>query len=517
MSNINHSTHHSGSQAETISFLTRLAPTVIETHISLVFLDEQYAYKLKKALSLSFVDFSQVERRIYYCHEELKLNRRTAPDLYLEVLLIYRNLKGELSFEDDGQSDVIDAVIKMRRFDNQHLLSTLAEKNQLTPQIMTQLAHDLADFHSKAEVSSDHQGAKRLGDIVELNKLSEPRVNQILGHGKMSELNQLLLKDITQHAAILNSRAAESKVRHCHGDLHLNNICLWHKVATPFDCLEFNESMATTDVLYDLAFLLMDLWRYQQYELANCLMNRYMEQSKETDGLVLLPLFMSLRASIRAMVIALQASNTKDHIAAEQHRQQAEKFLSLAFTLLKRPKPQLVAVGGLSGSGKSTLATALAPYIGAAPGARVLSTDRIRKRLFNVAAEEKLAAESYTEASSNMVYRSQREQCAAVVLAGHSAIADGVFGKDWERKAIEQCAKDLKANFNGIWLEAPPSKLMTRVANRKNDPSDATVEIVEKQLQREYGVINWPHLNSAQALNVLTSQALSLLKGQWPW
>ena len=149
MSNINHSTHHSGSQAETISFLTRLAPTVIETHISLVFLDEQYAYKLKKALSLSFVDFSQVERRIYYCHEELKLNRRTAPDLYLEVLLIYRNLKGELSFEDDGQSDVIDAVIKMRRFDNQHLLSTLAEKNKLSPQIRTQLAPELADFHGK--------------------------------------------------------------------------------------------------------------------------------------------------------------------------------------------------------------------------------------------------------------------------------------------------------------------------------------------------------------------------------
>lgn len=517
MSSINHPTLRSDSQHETINFLKSLAPTVIETHISLVFLDDQYAYKLKKAISLPFVDFSEVEQRLHDCNKELKLNRRTAPDIYLEVLTVYRHPKGELSFEANGESEVVDAVLKMRRFDDQTLLSKLAEKHQLSNKMMTELAHGLADFHQRAAVSTDYQGAKRLSDIIELNQLSEATVNETLGHKRMSELNQLLLKDITQHSAILNTRASNGKVRHCHGDLHLNNICLWHQVPTPFDCLEFNESMATTDVLYDLAFLLMDLWRYQQYDLANWLMNRYMEQSDETDGLALLPLFMSMRASVRAMVIATQSANSSDPTVAEQYRYLAENFLSLAFNLLKRPKVTLIAIGGLSGSGKSTLATALAPYIGAAPGARVLSTDRIRKQLFNVAAEETLPADSYTEASSNLVYRIQRELSTTVIQNNHSAIADGVFAKVWERKAIGQCAKDAQIDFKGIWLEAPSNELIERVANRKNDPSDATIEVVKKQLQMQHGLITWPRLNSAQHLENVIPQALSLTKGLWPW
>ena len=519
MSSIAHTSHRpsTDSQDETINFLKSLAPTVIETHISLVFLDEQYAYKLKKAVKLPFVDFSHVEQRLHYCHEELKLNRRTAPEIYLDVLTIYRNDKGALSFEDHGESEVVDAVLKMKRFDSQKLLSKLAEKKQLSNHMMAELAHGLANFHKQAAVTTDYQGAKRLNDIIELNQLSEATVNKVLAHKKMSELNQLLLNDIAQHSSILNTRAANGKVRHCHGDLHLNNICLWREVPTPFDCLEFNESMATTDVLYDLAFLLMDLWRHQQYDLANFLMNRYMEHSDETDGLVLLPLFMSLRASIRAMIIATQSANSSDPTARKQYRRDVENYLNLAFKLLKRPKTKLVVIGGLSGSGKSTLATALAPYIGAAPGARVLSTDRIRKQLFNVAAEEKLPADSYTEASSNMVYRRQRELATTVIQNGHSAIADGVFAKAWEREAIAQCALDIKSDFKGIWLETSSKELIERVANRKNDPSDATIEVVKKQLQMQHGLITWPRLNSTQTLENLIPQALSLVKGLWPW
>ena len=517
MSSTKHSTPHADSQIETINFLKSLAPTVIETHISLVFLDKQFAYKLKKAVTLPFVDFSQLEQRQHYCEEELKLNRRTAPDIYLEVLTIYRNTEGKLSFEASKDSEAVDAVLKMKRFDSELLLSKLAEKNQLTRQMMTELAHGMTNFHQQAAVSSDYQGAKLVSDIIELNQQSEAIVNKVLGHKKMSELNQLLLDDIEQHSVILNQRAANGKVRHCHGDLHLNNICLWNQVPTPFDCLEFNQSMATTDVLYDLAFLLMDLWHYQQYDLANWLMNRYIAQSDETDGLALLPLFMSLRASIRAMVIAIQAANASTATATKKHSRQAEEFLTLAFSLSKRPKAQFIAIGGLSGSGKSTLASAIAPYIGTAPGALVLSTDRIRKRLFKVAAEEKLPADTYTEASSNLVYRKQRELSTHILQTGHSAIADGVFAKEWERKAIGQCAQSSQTSFKGIWLESPSQELMERVANRVNDPSDATVEVLEKQLQIEHGPITWQRLNSNQHQENLTLQALSVVKGHWPW
>lgn len=504
-------------QEDTILFLKRLAPTIIETHISMVFLDDNYAYKLKKALTLPFVDFSQTEQRLACCHDELRLNRRTAPDLYLEVMPIYRHSNGQLSFDDDGQSEVIDAVLKMRRFDSDTLFSKLAQKDQLNSEMMTQLAHAIADFHEQAEISPDYQGAKRIRDIIELNKLSEPLVNKALGHQRMTVLNLLLLKDIGYHAALLNSRAANGKVRHCHGDLHLNNICLWQQTATLFDCLEFNESMATTDVLYDLAFVLMDLWHYKQHDHANWLMNRYMDQINEADALVLLPLFMSLRASIRAMVIAIQANNSDNKTETKHCQQQAEQFLDLAFDLLQRPKSQLLAIGGLSGSGKSTLARALAPYFGAAPGARVLSSDRIRKKLFGVALEDRLPPESYTEASSNLVYRTQRELSLAILQNGHSVIADAVFAKDLEREAIELCAQQANVPFNGLWLEAPPKELMNRVEARKNDPSDATVSVVKKQLKIAPGEIHWPRLNSAQALDELLPQALTLLKGKWPW
>lgn len=504
-------------QQETIAFLKGLAPTVIETHLSMIFLDDRYAYKLKKALTLPFVDFSQTEQRLNCCQDELRLNRRTAPALYLEVLPIYRHADGQLSFEDDGHSELMDAVLKMRRFEADDLLSKLAEKAPLNRELMTQLAQAVAEFHQHAEVADDYQGAKRVSDIIELNRQSEPVVNQALGHQRMTALNLLLLQEVETHAALLNNRAANGKVRHCHGDLHLNNICLWQKKPTPFDCLEFNQSMATTDVLYDLAFVLMDLWRYQQYESANWLMNRYMDRLDESDGLALLPLFMSLRASIRAMVIAIQAESTDNKTTAKRCRQQAEQFLDLAFELLQRPKPQLIAIGGLSGSGKSTLAISLAPFIGAAPGARVLSTDRIRKKLFGVAVEQKLPPESYTQASSNLVYRTQRELSLAILQAGHSVIADAVFAKEPERQAIEACAREAETDFKCLWLEAPPQELMSRVEARTNDPSDATVAVVKKQLTMAPGEIHWPRLNSAQELKHLLPQAATLLNGRWPW
>lgn len=517
MSSLKDTTRNSSSQEEAILFLKSFAPTVIETHISIIFLDDKYAYKLKKALTLPFVDFSQSKQRHAYCLDELKLNRRTAPDLYLEVLPIYRAADGQLSFDNNGNGEVVESVLKMRRFDSRCLLSKLAEKKQLNSDMITELAHVIAGFHQHAKVSDDYQGAKRVSDIIELNRLSEPLVNKALGHQRMTALNLLLLKDTALHASLLNNRAANGKVRHCHGDLHLNNICLWHQTPTPFDCLEFNESMATTDVLYDLAFLLMDLWRYKQYDLANWLMNRYLDHNDESDGLALLPLFMSMRASIRAMVIAIQATNTDDTAEADNCRQQAEQFLDLAFNLLQRPKSQLLAIGGLSGSGKSTMASALAPFIGAAPGARVLSTDRIRKKLFGVTAEERLPSESYTEASSNLVYRTQRELSCSTLQAGHSVIADAVFSKEFERKAIESCAQQANICFKSLWLEAPAQELMDRVKTRKNDPSDATVAVVKKQLQMAPGEVHWPRLNSAQRQEDLVAQALNLLNGKWPW
>ena len=221
---------------------------------------------------------------------------------------------------------------------------------------------------------------------------------------------------------LLDRRRANGKVRRCHGDLHLRNICLFDDKPTLFDCLEFSDALASIDVLYDLAFLLMDLEHRGLAEFANVVLNRYLDLTGEDDGLAAMPLFLSLRAAIRAHVTA----TAMDQAAAAERKQEpaaeARSYLSLAARLL-RPRPRrLVAIGGLSGSGKSTLATALAPAI----GARVLRSDVIRKRLFGVTPETRLPAHAYAAEISRLVYETLRQRAAAALASGYSVIIDAV-------------------------------------------------------------------------------------------
>lgn len=278
-----------------------------------------------------------------------------------------------------------------------------------------------------------------------------------------------------------------------------------------FDCLEFDEALATIDVLYDLSFLLMDLWYRNQREFASLVYNRYLDECDEADGLALVPFFMAIRAAVRAHVTAAQADNASPE-SQELLRTEARAYFDLAIDLLKGADPMLVALGGLSGAGKSTMASLVAPCIGAPPGARVLRTDRIRKRMFGLPVEVRLPKAAYRPDVSQKVYAALRRE-AADVLGGRAAVlADAVCDRAAERQAIEALATTSGVPFRGFWLDAPETTLLRRVKMRRNDPSDATAEVLAAQIRRGSGKLAWQRIDAAADPSQARAAILALLR-----
>lgn len=503
-------------QAEILEFLKQAMPvsqadeaaTVIRTHISVVVLRGERAWKMKRAVRLPYADFSTVGLRYAACSEEVRLNRRTAPSLYLGVRRITREGDGRLAVDGDGT--LVEAVVEMRRFDEDTLFSRLAASNRLERPMLTALARKLAAFHADAEICREKDGAGRIAGILELNEQCGDMA-PVLGGEPVARLRSALRAGLERHRALLDERAAGGRIRRCHGDLHLRNICLVDGEPTPFDCIEFNEWLATTDVLYDLAFLLMDLWQMGRRTEANWVMNRYMDETGDAGGLPLLPYFMALRASIRAQVTCTGIRLSSGSTPQDELRAEARSYLDLALRLLRPASARLIAIGGLSGSGKSTTAAAIAPYLGPAPGARVLATDRIRKRLAGVPAESTLPPHTYTAESSARVYDTLYRLTAETLKLGYAVIADGVFANPDERSRIEKCAAEASAPFHGIWLSADPETLLARVNARRNDPSDATATVVRAQLERHSAPTEWNQVTAGGDADATARSVMNML------
>jgi len=297
-------------------------------------------------------------------------------------------------------------------------------------------------------------------------------------------------------AELLDRRRAAGKVRHCHGDLHLRNICLIDGKPTLFDCLEFDEALASIDVLYDLAFLLMDLEHRGLGYFANRVLNRYLDRSEEDDGLAAMPFFLSLRAAIRAHVTATALDQAAPGGANAKMADDARRYLDLSERFLEPQPCRLIAIGGLSGSGKSTLAAGLAPELGPRPGARVLRSDVIRKLLLGVDPEERLPATAYTRETSRGVYDALCRKAAARLAAGYTVIIDAVALTPEERSSFAEVACAAGVPFSGLWLEAEPEAMADRIRGRIRDASDASPEILAEQLRRDPGKIDWARIDA---------------------
>lgn len=479
----------------------------IDTHGAIVFLAGDRVFKLKRAVRYAYLDFSTAEKRRAVCEEELRLNRRTAPDLYLEMRSVNAQADGAVGF---GPGEPVDWLVVMRRFDAADLLDAVAARDELDAPLIRALADEIAAFHKAADIVATAGGAERVRTVIEGNRASMADCDAaILPRAQCDRLCEASLDVLAKVAALLDGRGIEGHVRHCHGDLHLANICLWKGRPTLFDCLEFDAELATTDVLYDLAFLVMDLWRRGLRAQASLLFNRYLDMTDEGAGVAAFPLFLSMRAAIRAHVEAKAAGLQDDPREAERHRASARAYLAAALAFLEPPAPRLVAIGGLSGTGKSTLAGLLAPDIGGAPGARWLRTDVLRKRLAGVAPERPLPAEAYAPGQSARVYQRLVEEAAAHLDAGRSVIVDGVFARPEERARIGQVAAGQGAPFAGIWLEAPEALLTARVSARSGDASDADAAVVARQLDYRIGDLGrWRRIDASSTPDEVRASVL---------
>lgn len=488
----------------------------VRTHISEVFLAGSRAYKIKRPVAYAFVDFTTIGSRHAACEAEVRLNRRTAPEIYLGTVAIRRAPRGGLALDAlgaPGPGTPVEWAVVMARFDERDTLDHVAERGELPADRIDALTDAVVALHGAAEVhGAPWGGAAGLGRIVDENATDMARFPAVFAPARANALTAATGAALARHTPHLDRRRDDGFVRRCHGDLHLGNIVLWQGTPVPFDCIEFSDDIAIIDVAYDLAFLLMDLEVRGLRPLANRVLARYVGRTGDTGVLPALPLMLALRALVRAKVTAMALDTHADAPGNAPLRHRAETLITAAEAFLAPPAaPRLIAVGGLSGTGKTTLAAALAPAIGRAPGALLVRSDVIRKRLASVAPESRLPASAYSEDANRRVYDTLRREAAAALAAGQCAVVDAVFARPEERAAMEEVARGAGAGFTGLWLEAPAEALTARVTARRRDASDADAAVVVRQLGTTTGEISWHRLDAGGPPEAIAGRATDIL------
>ncbi|MBV1797158.1 AAA family ATPase [Siccirubricoccus sp. G192] len=468
-------------QQPVAALLARLAGAApIETHVSAVFVGPDAALKLKKAVRLPFLDFTELAARERFVRRELEINRPFAPDLYRDVLPVTRAADGSLALA--GAGEVVDWVLRMAPVPADDFLDAVAARGALGPELLDQVADAVAALHEALPPLAGEDAPAAMRAVLDGNRQSA--LSAGLPAARVEAWAAAAGATLARLSPLLAARAAAGRVRRCHGDLHLRNLCLWRGRVTPFDALEFDEALARTDTGYDLAFLLMDLECRLGRAAANRVLNRYIGRGGDAGLVGALPIWLSLRALVRAHVEAARGAAGLD-------------YLALAEAVLQPAAPRLVAIGGLQGTGKSRLARALAPALGAAPGALVLRSDEIRKRRHGQAPEAPLPPAAYAPAESAAVFAELGRLAGEALRAGHAVIADAAFLRPEEREAIESVARDCGLPFTGLWLAAPLDVLRARIAARRGDASDATIAVLEAAAARELGPLRWQALDAA--------------------
>ena len=521
----------------------------VETHASIVFLAGDRAYKVKRTVKYPFLDFSSLEKRYAACRNELKVNGRNAPELYLRVAPVLRLPDGGFRLGADGEEEggesvgmVVEWVLVMRRFDQQGLFDLMAEEGRLPLALMVPLAEEIASFHASADrhLAQDVPVAA-LAAILDDNAAELGAARDAFAPEAASSLAEMSRGMLVSLTPLIKARARDGYVRHCHGDLHLRNIVLVEDRPVLFDAIEFDDRLAIIDVLYDLTFLLMDLGKRGLHAHANAVLNAYLDaegSSGNLVGLTLLPLYLSTRAAIRAKVELLRAAKLEGE-GADAALAEARAYFDLARRFLVGSRPHLVVIGGLSGSGKSAASRAIAASFaempmhcaqkpmqyaemkldcaelrldrGGFPGGVHVRSDRERKRMFGVGPGDRLPKNAYVSEVSDLVYAACRKRAGLALAAGSPVVLDGVHARPDERLAARQVAEKLGISFTGIWLDADPSLLKSRVSVRKGDISDATPAVVEEQIGYDLGAMDFARVDAAKPLEDVVKSCLAII------
>lgn len=490
---------HPDCHAEIVAFLRDLTGAdPIETHISLVFLSPDSAFKLKKPIKLSFLDFTRVEERRRLLQREIELNAAIAPGLYRDVAFIGRRPDGALGLNDGTP---VDWVLRMARLPEHDLFESRIAAGPLDPGMLDALADAVAAFHEQAPVVHIDPAAA-MATVIDGNVLAARDAG--LPDRAVADWDQAAHAALRDVAPALHARGEAGRVRRAHGDLHLGNVCIWQGRPVPFDALEFDEALATIDLGYDLAFLLMDLDVRVGRAAANRVMNRYVARTQDAGLTAPLPLFLSVRAMVLAHVRKLRGD-----------AETAARYLAAALAYLRPAPPVAAAIGGLPGTGKTTLARALAADLGRAPGALILRSDEIRKRRHNVPPEQHLPQTAYTESESNAVFATLAELFATAACAGQAVIADATFIDPRHRHAVRDAAASAGLSLHGLWLDAPMPLLESRILARRDDASDATVAVLRRAAQaRTIPPRSWTMINAVDAEQALAEAREAVLGTQ---
>lgn len=458
----------------------------VETHISAVLLAGDRAIKLKKPLALGFLDFSTLARRRRCCEAELELNRRFAPELYLEVADVTGSLEHPRL---GGEGLVLDHAVVMRRFDEEAQLDRVLARGALTPEHIDRLGATLARLHAAAPVCSPrsrHAGPAVVGASARANLewlQREPGPWQAVAAG----LAEWTERSLARLGPLFRARRRAGRVRSCHGDLHLGNLVLLGEDILPFDCIEFSADLRVIDVMSDLAFLVMDLDVRDSQTLASRLLNVYLETGGDYDGLRVLRHYLVYRSLVRAKVALIRATQTGEATERAEARARAMRHVRLAERYAAGARPPLLLTRGLSGSGKSTLARALVEALGLVQ----LRSDVERKRLAGLAAGERsgsgLAQGLYSAEATRATYARLLAGARAGLAGGFGVIVDATFLGAAERAPFCRLAARMDVPLLVLDLEAPAEVLRERVASRLaggRDASEATLAVLERQLAR---------------------------------
>src|ERR1700722_15711557 len=402
----------------------------IDTHAASVFLAGDRALKIKRAVRFPFLDFSTLEKRKRVCEAEIEVNRRLAPRLYRGVVAITRANDGRLAIGGDGEA--VEWAVDMGRFDENRTLDHMA--NEINDDLADALGRAVAAAHDKAPIVDAEPWIKALGSYIDEHVEAFAEQRDIFPAADVAALAAESRAHYQRIVPLLRERGRRGLIRRIHGDLHLGNIVLIEGLPVLFDAIEFSAIIGSGDVLYDLAFLLMDLFERELPQAANIVLNRYLAETyriEDLEVLTALPFFLSMRAAIRAKVTAARmeraAAAERDKIAKS-----ARTYFDFALRAIEPPPPKFIAVGGLSGTGKTRLARALAPHIAPIPGAVIVRSDVERKTLFGAGETEKLPAAAYTPEVTARVYAAIADKGRRILAAGHSGIVDAVFAKPQE-------------------------------------------------------------------------------------
>jgi aminoglycoside phosphotransferase family enzyme/predicted kinase len=479
----------------------------LETHISIVFLGGDHAFKLKRAVRLPYVDYSTPERRKACCDTEVRLNRRTAPGLYRGVVAVTQSSTGAL--EIGGVGTPVDWLVAMRRFDQDRLLDAVARRGELDETLAARIGAAAADLHASADARHDHGGLAAMQWVVDENDAELTAAGAVVSQPARARLFEASSAALRRHGDLLESRREQGWVRESHGDLHLGNIFLAGDRPVIFDCIEFNDELSCIDVLYDVAFLAMDLVHRGLPAQANAALNAWLERLPHYDALGLLPLFLACRAAIRGKILITTARLADDPARIAYLHGDANAYLARALGFVAPEAGAIVAIGGLSGSGKSTLARHIAPAIGRSPGAVVLRSDVVRKRRLGVESTERLPDAAYGADVTTAVYEELVRSARDVARAGYVAIIDAVAGMEAQRAAIRQAAAAEHVPFVGLWLEAPLEMMEARLAARRGDASDATAPVLRRQQAQATAPSDWAHLDASQTADRVAEATLA--------